>query len=303
MTISKALTILGLDKTYTSEDLKKAYRALMILTHPDSGNNHCYAYEASDVNAAYEYLLKHKVEGKQDKSKGDNKHKSVWDAPINNNAFTERDIYHEIEAQNGEIIGKAVIATGKYTWCKDEDFELFLLSIYNCSKKIVSENDEKTGRNRSGDIGLLGEISYLLAQQYVDTAMILSMLDNIGRDSDGLTMYRLKGMLEVTDYNIKLKDGEIVNPAGVSHHKLYVRNNNGIVGYVSFKDDRLYYGVIPLFERKTVQVKMKVQLVQNSKRNKTGFYDLDIVLKLLSEDKNHMMESISMQIEDVLERF
>lgn len=36
MTVKKALKILGLKAPYTEDDLKKTYRALIIMTHPDS---------------------------------------------------------------------------------------------------------------------------------------------------------------------------------------------------------------------------------------------------------------------------
>ena len=40
MTLNKALKILGLDDTYTEEELKKAYRTLIVMTHPDSVKEH-----------------------------------------------------------------------------------------------------------------------------------------------------------------------------------------------------------------------------------------------------------------------
>lgn len=300
MTTNKALAILGLNKSYTDEELKKTYRSLMILTHPDSVESHDYRYDASDINAAYEYLLKNKSYIKCDKSKPEKKSATAWNAAINKNAYCEREIYHTVEDYEGNIIGKAVIATGKYTWCEDEDFSLFLLSIYNCSKKIIIDSDEQLRCNRSDNIPLQGEIAYLLAQQYVDTSMILSMMDSIGEDIDGLKMYKLHGMLEMMDISVNLSEGEIVYPAGVRHHRLYVKNKTGVVGYVSFKDDRLYYGLIPLFERKAVRVKMVIHVVQHSKRSRKKSYDIEMAIKLLNEDKNHMIESINLQIENIL---
>ena len=184
MTIKTALKILGLKAPYTEEDLKKTYRSLIVMTHPDSVKEHDYEYDASDINSAYEYLLSHKpsaIETEIQKTKTAQK-KTNWNAEINNNAYLEREIYHEVEDGDGNVLGRVVIAKGKYTWCKDEDFSLFLLSIYNCSKKVISNYDEIAGRDRSLDIRLQGEIAYLLAQQYVDTKMILSMAENMGTD-------------------------------------------------------------------------------------------------------------------------
>ena len=301
MTTHKALDILGLKKPYTEDELKKTYRALMFLTHPDSGRDYEYKYEASDINAAYEYLIKNKVQNVKEKPKARRKTTANWNAPINPNAYCDREIYHNVEDSDGKIMGKAVIASGKYEWCQDEDFSLFLLSIYNSSKKIIIDSDEKKGQNRSEDIYLQGEVAYLLAQQFVDKSMILSMLEEIGNDSDGNKMYRVQGMLELTEKNIRLNDGEAVYPAGIKHHRLYVQNREGIVGYVSFKDDRLYYGIIPLFERRTVQVKMKIYKIDQKSRRNSNYYDIDLIMKILNEDRNRMMESINLKISNILE--
>lgn len=301
MTNKKALKILGLKETYTEEELKKTYRSLMIMTHPDSANEYDYAYDASDINAAYEYLLKHGEIVHKKNQERKKKDKSQWNAVINNNAFYERDIYHEVEDADGNILDKVIIATGKYMWSKDEDFSLFLLSIYNCSKKIITDSDERTGRDRSQDIFLQGEIAYLLAQQYVNTSIILALTEDIGVDDDGLHMYKIKGMLERTDLRIKLTANEAIYPAAVQKHRLYVKSNNGVVGYVSFKDDRLYYGIIPLFERKAVQVKMKLNGVKDSKYKKSGLYDIEIIIKCLKEDETRMIEAINLKIEKLLE--
>lgn len=302
MTVDKALKILGLKAPYTEEDLKKTYRSLIVMTHPDSVKEHDYEYDASDINAAYEYLLSHNPSAEIESSKSMfSRKKSGWNAEINNNAYLEREIYHNVEDFDGDIIGRAVVAKGKYTWCKDEDFSLFLLSIYNCSKKIIIDNDEKTNRDRSSDIVLQGEIAYLLAQQYVDTKMILSMTESMGTDSDSLPMYKIKGMLERTSYSIKLTKDEVIFPAGVKNHKLYVKNKDGVIGYVSFKDDRLYYGIIPLFERKVVQVKMNLREAKTTKRRGSIFYDIEMVIKLLDENKSNMIDSVNLKIEKILE--
>ena len=301
MTNKKALKILGLNEAYTEEELKKRYRSLMIITHPDSAKEYDYEYDASDINTAYEFLSKYGDSVHQKKQRKKKEEKSQWNAAINTNAFCERDIYHEVEDADGNIFDRVVIATGKYIWCIDEDFSLFLLSLYNCSKRIITDSDEKTGKDRSQDISLQGEIAYLLAQQYVNTSLILSLTEDIGIDDDGLHMYKIKGMLERTDFSIKLFEEEIIYPAVVRKHRLYVKSKNGVIGYVSFKDDRLYYGVIPLFERKAVQVKMKLHEVKDLKHKKSGLYDIEIVIKCLKEDESRMIESINLKIEKLLE--
>ena len=89
-------------------------------------------------------------------------------------------------------------------------------------------------------------------------------------------------------------------PAGVKNHRLYVKNGDGVIGYVSFKDDRLYYGIIPLFERKIVQVKMNLREAKTTKRRGTGYYDIEMVIKLLKENKTSMIDSVNLKIEKLL---
>ena len=50
-----------------------------------------------------------------------------------------------------------------------------------------------------------------------------------------------------------------LSPAYLKNHRLFVRNKTGKEsGYISFKDDRLYYIIIPLLEQKSAQVKIKI---------------------------------------------
>lgn len=64
MNITKALALLGLTNNYTEEELKKAYRRLSKLNHPDSHANESpeaidkYTRLTQDLNSAYEILKK-----------------------------------------------------------------------------------------------------------------------------------------------------------------------------------------------------------------------------------------------------
>lgn len=64
MNITKALALLGLTNNYTEEELKKAYRRLSKLNHPDSHANESpeaidkYTRLTQDLNLAYEVLKK-----------------------------------------------------------------------------------------------------------------------------------------------------------------------------------------------------------------------------------------------------
>lgn len=309
MNRKQAQAILGIDSDYTTEELKKRYRALMLITHPDTRTEHHYPYDAGEINAAYEYLVNHSgkekitVDKKPFDQEGDTR--SNWNAQINANAYAERNIYMNVEDSNGDVIGRANVAVGKYVWTEDEDFNLFLYSLIECGKAIIARDDEAKNRDRSDDIGLHADIVYLLAGQYVDSSMVLSLLSKTeaGKDADGNAnvIYSVDTMLEVSDYYLGVKKEEVLLPAGVADHKLYVKNAKGkMLGYISFRDDRLYYGIIPLFERKAVQVMIKVADPEVKRLNGRKYIDLDMKIRLLAEDKSAMLDNINHRIDELL---
>jgi len=85
---------------------------------------------------------------------------------------------------------------------------------------------------------------------------------------------------------------------------LYLRNMSGaLVGYLSFKDDRLYYVVIPLFEQKIAQVKIVV--TENSLKSKTRrrYSDVDLWIRIDKSKSVSALESTTLQIKDLLKQF
>lgn len=322
MTKREALKIMGLSGECSAKDLKKKYHELMTMTHPDVAKKQEYPYDAKEINLAYEYLKSHagsknyRNYEKQGRSGGyeqsDNSAASgskrnrrdgsiKWDAPVNNNAYSSRDILHNVEDLDGNVIGTTVIATGKYMWTVDEEFGLFLRSIYLCSKEIISADDETCGKSRVNNIKLQADITYLLAQQFVDSETALSIMTKKG--SDDVPIYELDAMLETDLRQVTLKAGDYIYPVGFSEHKLYVTNEKGTkLGYISFKDDRLYYGIIPLLERRAAQVKMQVESAEVKKFMGRKYLDVKMQIKLLNEDKKHMIDSINLKIDKLLER-
>lgn len=311
MTIKEAYKIFGLAQGTELSEVKKRYRQLMMLVHPDSntmGEN--YRYNAQELNHAYALLKKklsadseYAFEGKE-KSKTKEKRSATWNAPVNVNAYMNREILYYAEDVDGDILSNFCIAEGKYLWTAEEDFPLFLLSIYHCSKQLLDEIDassgakaEPTNRNH-----IQAELTYLLAQQFIDGAALLKEFAKEEKD-DKDEIYYIAAMLEPSNIAVLLETGEMLYPSKIRQHKLYLENQTGQeLGYLSFSDDRLYYIVVPLFEQKRVQVRVQTAERQpgKTKRKAGGYQNLHLWLKLYSENTVYMPENLNLQIEQLL---
>lgn len=211
-------------------------------------------------------------EGKHHASK--RKKNVAWNAPVNVNAFAEREVLQYVEDYDGAVLGNYCVAKGKYLWKTDEDFPLFLLSLYRCSKELLDGIDEKLQREETlpERKQIQAELTYLLAQQFIDGSAILAELVKKEEiTSEGDQIFRFPAMLELTAGAVPVKVGEMIYPCGIRNHKLYLKDRAGRkLGYLSFLDDRLYYIIIPLFEQKRVQVKIQAAETKAEKRQKTA---------------------------------
>ena len=284
MTTHQAYRLLGLAPGASQEELKKRYRQLMHRIHPDampdpaaafgniSGGSSEMAPEklrllrAQEINLAYG-LLKKELTHCKPQSASAKPSAPVWNAPLNPLAYRSREILHFAEDSEGGILGSFCIARGKYLWQMEEDFPLFLLSLYRLSKELLDEVEASGSGDQAGR-GLQKlrrqiqpELTYLLAQQFLDCSALLKELAvKEGKVREGEPVFSMAAMLETKNSprTARLKEGEFLLPSAVRNHRLFVLNQKGQeLGYLSFRDDRLYYVVVPLFEQKKVQVRIR----------------------------------------------
>ena len=321
MTAQEAYQILGIPWKTEKREIKKRYRQLMMQVHPDVGGSsqESFKHSAQEINIAYAVLMKGKRAGEenapsnapQDRKQHTAKSKknTAWDALVNARAFMEREVLQYAEDYDGTVIGNYCVARGKYLWKTDEDFPLFLLSLYKCSKNLLDGIDERLHGNEipSNRQQIQAKLTYLLAQQFIDgSAMLEELAKKEESGSDGEKIFYIFYMLELTSGAEPIKVDEAIYPSKVRNHKLYLKNQAGKeLGYLSFFDDRLYYIVIPLFEQKRVQVKLQVaQPNAEKKRNKTVRYqNLHLWIKLPERNKSRMPENLNMQIEELLGKY
>lgn len=294
MNKSQALDILGVLPDTTESELKKKYRTLMVMTHPDSVSEHDYPYDVAEINAAYSYLIDHlheEISAQKEKESS----RIRWNAPVNHNAFTERPVYQYYDDKFEAHAGIVNVDTGKYMWIPDEDFPLFLKSLYETARAVIAEDDEKKGINREENTALLADIVYLLAGQFFGSDSAISLMKKTEEEN----VYFAKAMLEKS-YGISIPKNNILVPGRVKDHRLYVTDTKGTtLGYLTFKDDRLLFGIVPLFERRAVQVKMRIENSENSVSGRP--VDVGLWIKLIPETGAYI-DSINIRIRDMLDK-
>lgn len=283
--------------------IKKKYRQRILSAHPDVQPEEETEYSAQQLNYAYAYLKKNgwydgHVSKKSYREKSRAPKTQVWDAPVNEQAWREREIYSYAEDSEGERIGYFKIATGKYIWRTEEDFSLFQKSIFACASQILEEVERKKQiyKRELLRVQTLASLVYLVAQQFLDSTALLKELGQEQKaDAEGNRIFLVPAMLELTG-NIRAAEGEVISPKRLTKHRLYVKNGQGEeLGYLSFRDDCMYYVIIPLMEQRRVKVRMKA-----AEDKKTACQKLDFYLKLLEKDTTGMPESLNLQIEQLL---
>lgn len=317
MTREEACRILGVSPGAAPDQIKRKYRQLMHRLHPDVGPSEEDLHLAWQVNAAYALLKRTWPAGDAsqagpDAASGISQH-SAWDAPVNSHAYRERDILCYAEDSEGEVIGTFTAARGRYFWTTEEDFPLFLRSIYLCGKELLDEVDASLGRASSSCRSRFhADLTYLLAQQYIDASSLLKELAaRTTSDREGQEIYYFPAMLETKGKGLPGLPGSLpadapLFPSGVRDRRLYLKDISGQeAGYLSFSDDRLYYVLVPLFEQRQVLVRLRAagENASHNKRN-AGYRRLHLWLKFKKEeDKSRLPESLNLQISQLLEHY
>ena len=327
MTEKEAYRILGLTPGAGIHDIKKRYRQLMHMAHPDAGAVRP-VHDARKLNAAYSVLKKGiadsrfshpgKENGRRQPDSEAKKHTDAWDAPVNSSAYREREILHYAEDQEGAVLGTFCIARGKYLWKVQEDFPLFLLSIYRCSAGILDEIDDAFSRSEVPDcrLSIQAELSYLLAQQFIHaSAAVQELAQATTADPQGRPVYRFSAMLEYgknpatgqagSPFCKPLIPGEPLYPSSLRRHRLFLKNQAGHeLGYLSFPDDRLYYIIIPLFEQKRVQVRIQAAPGQASHpKTSAAYQNLKLWIRFFWDNPDGLPENLNLRIERLLETY
>lgn len=345
MYIKQAYEILGVADNADRNEIKRKYRELMHKVHPDAcayntdtnqddiHNSNSYNYSAYEINEAYSVICEYIDSNSKntfntgysfydsheygnntdfhsqhsDWRASSDEREYGWDAPENDNAYCNRSIYHYVEDYDGRNIGSFKIAHGRYIWTVEEDFKLFIRSIFECSEKLLGDIERQLDKSCDADKKLViqAELAYLIAQQFI------AATDTLGKiltslESDDSEIFYVTSMLEVRQDAPFIKAGMTLYPSGIRRHRLYLMTKSGQeAGYVSFRDDRLYYILIPILEQKRALVKIEVSRKQDrlNTRQPNKYKNLDLWIKMKDNDDNKFPENINMQIEELLKKY
>lgn len=295
MNRTEACRILGISGKCDTSQLKKRYRQLLHQVHPDGAafrqEDDEYPYGFHEIQEAYAVLTGEPEEEEDAWMCRDSQYeKALWDAPENKDAFCQREILQYMEDFDGTVLGVFTLTRGKILWKPEEEFPLFLQSISRATAKVMQNVEEEIEEEIFGEgkvawgsdpfevleayearrdvlkQAMKEKLTYLLAQQFIDAANTLEQLVQTKKSQDGSeTIYYIPAMLE----NGTALPGEMLYPEKLEQHRLFLKNQQGdSVGYLSFPDDRMYYLVVPLFEQRRVQVKIKVRSSEEAKKGR-----------------------------------
>ena len=88
--------------------------------------------------------------------------------------------------------------------------------------------------------------------------------------------------------------------------RVYLKDDDGEeLGYLSFRDDRMYYIVIPLFEQRRVRVTIQVSdapASQGKGRNASFYQNLDLCIRL-DPSQQYLPENLNLRIAKILSEY
>ena len=279
MDINEAYRILGASRSDDENSIKKKYKRLLFVHHPDAKS---HRGETSDDDMAAKIIEAYRLIRKGEGIEVEQTEAYGWEAVVNEMAFSDRAVYVQYKIYDDEDLPLSKVAQGKYIWDPDlEDFPFFSKSVFEAARDAVSENRDHLAPDT------LIEVFHLMMQEYVFPADSARKLGKITK-TDGLTKdFEFTGYIKLNPGN----KGEVFQEGApidiyLSDNKVVAQNlvTGTFLGDISFDEDSLYYVILPLLEEPEVKTTARMQKLIKTGRN-----------------KNTIMVSISLTIPDGLQ--
>lgn len=179
--------------------------------------------------------------------------------------------------------------------------------MFDVSKRLL-DGVEGTKQHLVSDsvrLKFQADLTYLLSQQFIHFSAALHDLLKPISDEQADIFY-IESMLELDPHPPVVRAGMTLYPTYLKNHRLFVKTKSGKeAGYISFKDDRLYYLIIPLLEQKRAQVKIEISKEQDrlNTRGQNKYKNIDFMIKLLPKPDKYFPENINTRIDELLQNF
>ena len=263
MDICEAYRILGVSRSDDENTIKKKYKRLLFVNHPDSKS---HRGETPDDGMAAKIIEAYRLIKKGEGLEEEQPEAYEWEAVVNETAFSESAVYVQYKIYDDEDLPLSQVARGKYVWDPDlEDFPFFMKSVLEAARDAVSENCSDFSQS------VLLEVFHLMMQEYVfpaDCARKLGKLVNMGQTAKD---FEFTGYLKLNSGNkgANFHEGDPVD-IYLSENKAMAQNmvTGTFLGDISFDDDSFYYVILPLLEEPEVRTSARMQKLMKAGRNK-----------------------------------
>lgn len=314
MNIQTAIQILSVAQTDTIDDIRRKYRKLIAMVHPDQALYHKQksAYTVSEIQEAYNFIKKEYAKNKLSHLK-----KSPVSSQVqvtNNTACYHgsetdspcfvRPIFTYYSSDEATETMYYEVTKGRYLWDpQKEPFALYLASIRSLTDTLLN-NLGNTSPNSPisdpTDIALRSKLFHLLSQEYILPEQLLPVLfPSIAKDETH-TIYKLKGYLRLSKGNRTFPAGTALYPLQMKEQQILLCDRSQrFLGPLSFADDAACLSVLPLLKEKKAQIKILVEKTSAKKRT----IDLSIMLRVESSLNRTHPPSHGTQISQLLERY
>ena len=278
MTIEQAYELLGVTKQQNEKEIKRKFRKLMAMHHPDviGSNSPEQIKQAQRLNEAYALIKKAARKKPEIQIK-----RPTWKAKVTETAFCERTVYMESVSWEGETPQMYAVARGRYEWEPElEEFPCFLRSVKEAALELLERAEYRKGitwelrgvaKGTKFDYHL--QLFHLLAGQFISPVACLDVLARLEEmDDKGRMIYKILAWVQQTD-RVRLQPGELLSVTGLKHNRIMVATSTGTpLGHVSFLEDSLYYVVVPILQHRKAQIKLVVREVEKRKKTTVEVY-------------------------------
>ena len=290
MTEQEARRILGVSPEADFDEIKKRYRRLMLQVHPDTdirGEKQLTAH-AQRNNLAYETLKK------------GNSGKIPFSSPYQDQRTGQKDSRKEKQEKDSGFHARKASRPG---W--DAPVNLHAYS----EREILHYAEDADGSVLGTFCIAKGKYLWTVEEDFPLFLLSISRCAKALLDEaeDRLVRQEIPARLNQT-----LPRSQVLADLVYLLAQQFIDSTGRELGYLSFPDDRLYYVIIPLFEQRRVQVRIRAAGTQETasrpgkpqgsrKKKDAGRYrHLHLWIRFSAESGSSLPENLNLQIERLL---